>query len=67
MKLMRRCLFLFGSVSLIGALGGCGRGGPEALPTTPVVEEGDKVIVEGIEEKPRTKGLELGPGPLPLP
>ena len=63
MKLLRSCLLFVGcSISLIGVFGGCGGGGgPEALPKSPVVESGEKVIVEGVDPKPKGKGLTESP------
>ena len=68
MKFLRVCLLFVGSVSLIGAFGGCSEAGPEAVPKKPVVESGEKVIVEGVEPASRKKGLEEFPkGPMRHP
>jgi hypothetical protein len=63
MKLMRSCLLFIGSLSLIGGFGGCGSADLEALPSKPVVESGEKVIVEGVEPVARKKGLTEVQGP----
>jgi hypothetical protein len=68
MKSTRWCRLLFGAVFLFGVFPGCGGGGgPEALPSKPAVDSDEQVKVEGIEAKPKKKGLTESKGPQAIP
>ena len=69
MKRVRSCCLLFVAVWLVGPSAGCGGRGPEALPTanTPNYDTGDITKVEGLQERPRKKGLQEAPKAFRMP
>ena len=58
---LKSSVLLVGFIAIGAAFIGCGESGPEAIPSSPVVESGKIVKVEGLEPVPKKKGLAEAP------